>query len=812
MQMRTKIITFFSAVMLESVLALVWLTRIPGDASAVFIFGMSLQRFLLATVPLLFFLLSAAILVAAIANPESIIRFSPSERQLENFRIHIPWLLWLAGSCLAFWLLSQHGLGLSSAVMQRLAPVLLLAFLLLIQTALFMLWLSGQQARLTWQMPLKTLLVFGVLMGILVGLSTLAGIEHALASGSYSGAGIPIFPKQLVVALYIACTYACLRAINRRNHVYQCILTLVTAVFLFSLAAWVWLNIPIPETHFTHASNLKEGEFILQSDASTYDLNARRMLMGLGLAAGEPLPRPLFSFFLAITHLLFGNEVHVAINAYSVLLGLVPLMIFFLAHRAGWPAAGVLAACLFIFREANQAQLSSTFILSNVRMLLSEPFTALFLTGLVLVAAAWLKHPSSRTWAALSGAVLGLAALIRTQVLILLPLLLGLGFLALRKRKQHFIKKGLWLLLGVLLGVLLVVLPWMSRNAVRSGSFTFDDPAYSALWELDTEQPSDISLLAAVLNEPLGYAAETWSYFSNNALSSLYQLPWQTGLADDVSTYQQAHATPPFYPAFRPSPPQVAALVIHLVLIVLGLCLAWQTLSWAGVLPAGVYLAYALSSSLARFSGWRFILPVDWIVLLYWSAGLVACFRLAAGRFGMPIEENRKQAKAHTSSEWPVVPLVAFILMLGLLMPLGESLFPRRILPLDRAGMLQRINASSAPAEIKHLASQPETHVTQGMLVFPVYLDNEQAFNRLKITEPDILSESPLVRFFLIMQDRTTLFLPVNKTPPDFPRDIPVITVSCQQESHLLTYGMLVDAEQPYWLPGSQPVPSDCMD
>jgi len=801
-----RLLTLIGAILLQSVIALIWLLSIPGDAAAAVLFGMSLQRLILAAVPAAFIVLAGIFLYLYVSHADALSGLMQRAARFKSQTWVPPILMWLGATGISFLLIGHAALGIASAIMQRLAPLLTLLFLVLVQCGLFLLMQRQQQPRRTAIIAPKTLIFFVITMGILIGVSLAVGLRHALGSSSYSGAGIPVLPLQMVLAIYITCTYACLDALTGSKPGIRKMLAAATAIFLFALAAWLWMRIPIPETHFTHASNLKEGEFILQSDSSTYDLNAHRMLMGLGLAGGQPLPRALFSFFLAITHLLFGSDVRSAIDVYTVVLALIPMLIYLLARRLDWSAAGVLAASLFIFREANQAQLSSAFILSSVRMLLSEPFTALFLVALVLAADRWLNSPSSRTWAAASGALLGLTALIRTQVLILLPLLLAAGFLAIRRSRRQGLQGVLWMLLGVLL----VVLPWMSRNALRSGAFTFDDPAYAALWEMDAEQPSDLSLVAAFLNDPLGYATETWSYFNNNTLSSLYQLPWHARLDDDLLMYQSDHSTPPFYPAFRPPPTQVAALSIHLLLVLLGVAFAWQGAGWRGMLPVGIYMAYAASSSLARFSGWRFILPVDWIVLLYWSAGLLAVIRLFAGWLGIQSHAGGRPANEAPAKELPTSAIVTVLLLVGLSMPLGELLFPRRIEPLDRVGMQQRIAEASAPGEILNLAGQPDTHLAQGMLFFPVYLDNEQTFNRLKITDTELMAEKPLVRFYLVMQERTTIFLPVDEAPQDFPRAVPVITVSCVQNNNLLAYGVLVDADEPYWLLSREAAPPSC--
>ena len=63
-------------------------------------------------------------------------------------------------------------------------------------------------------------------------------------------------------------------------------------------------------------------------------------------------------------------------------------------------------------------------------------------------------------------------------------------------------------------------------------------------------------------------------------------------------------------------------LALNLVLISWGLQTAWRKNRWSGITPILLSITYLLLNALFRNSGGRYILPVDWIILVYFSIGL----------------------------------------------------------------------------------------------------------------------------------------------------------------------------------------------
>jgi len=591
------------------------------------------------------------------------------------------------------------------------------------------------------------------------------------------------------------------------------------------------------------------------------------MLMGHGLAGGYPFARPLYSFFLGWMHVLFGETLSAVLDAQTVFLALVPVVIYSLGARLLHPAAGLAAALLFIFRETNQALLGSEYTLSSFRLLMSETLMAGLLVAFSVSATKWLAKPESRKAALLTGALLGLATLVRTQGLLLGGVVIVFLLLRTYQMLRSFIAPSLLFLFGMLL----VILPWMTRNFINSGWFSIDDrdfrnyipqifPSTSTantggnpisvetapLSELspsvtqETTEDSDKALVSPEViasSEPSPSTQETpeipqnlaippdrglflhiVSFLTNSNLSSLYQLPWKLDFNPTLKEYVANEIDSPLVHNPQLNKGQYAVLLAHLLVIAIGLTSTWNRQKFVGLLPAGIYLSYNLSSVAANYSGWRFIQPVDWAVLLYWAIGFVAiiCYFLRIN----PWESKATHSILPGQKETPSFRLaVIMVLGLGLLMPIGETLFPKQALP-DRASLLLQIEQSATnpnTREVFDLASDPETSITAGVLLYPELLITERDYMLSKVEH--LWPSGQMLTFNVVSDQPRWYYAPDFEEVTLVKHYMPVIVVSCKTSISWSTpsdkqlpeaIAILVQAEQPYWLYINQSVPQTC--
>ena len=67
-------------------------------------------------------------------------------------------------------------------------------------------------------------------------------------------------------------------------------------------------------------------------------------------------------------------------------------------------------------------------------------------------------------------------------------------------------------------------------------------------------------------------------------------------------------------------------LGVNLLVISFGIVFAFRRHGLAGIVPLLFHLAYNLSNALARTSGGRYLVPVEWVVILYYFLGVVSIY------------------------------------------------------------------------------------------------------------------------------------------------------------------------------------------
>src|SRR4030095_8365185 len=119
-------------------------------------------------------------------------------------------------------------------------------------------------------------------------------------------------------------------------------------------------------------------------------------------------------------------------------------------------------------------------------------------------------------------------------------------------------------------------------------------------------------------------------HFLHNTLMSILFLP-TSPVADDLwHAVKQDHS---YWKADWDGaipPTSFFLLIVNLFLIVLGSSVLWSQQRLTGMVPLFIFLIYNLSNSMARTSGGRYIVPMDWILMLYFMAGVLFLFTEAA--------------------------------------------------------------------------------------------------------------------------------------------------------------------------------------
>jgi hypothetical protein len=446
-------------------------------------------------------------------------------------------------------------------------------------------------------------------------------------------------------------------------------------------------------------------------------------------------------------------------------------------------------------------------------MLLTEVFTAAFLVLLCITAILWLKRPHSRALAMLSGALLGLTALIRTQALLLAVVLLFLLFLTQVKRPRQLLLNAL----PFLAGLLIVVLFWMGRNAIQSGEFVFEDATYVnfTLKPLpDGAENQEGS--AQIADTSLKFVRRMASHLTNSLASSLYQLPWEWDVPTDLDVYAARQLQQPFINFQLLNANQAISVTFHLFLLAVGLAGARKRSGIAGLVPAAVYLGYNLSGAIFGFSGWRFIQPVDWVLPIYWAAGILECILYLIhfpGKQAADLEFVSRPGTQIQPKKRLALSLVA-VLAAGLLLPVGELCFPKAPESPTRSELFAQIsqyNSSALTESLIALSEQTDTEIGKGMIFYPQFLEKEDDFPKNDIKDLNMVTP-PVLFFDLISQHINRFVLPTAQKPDFVPHNIPAIVISCQMGKNHLALAVLVMGDEPAWIITDRPIPASCAE
>jgi 4-amino-4-deoxy-L-arabinose transferase-like glycosyltransferase len=338
-----------------------------------------------------------------------------------------------------------------------------------------------------------------------------------------------------------------------------------------------------------------------------------------------------------------GQEYARLVFGQTLVFVLLPVALYFLGKLLHSRAAGLTVALLAIFRELTSLWVASDARVSNTKMLLSDFITTLVLIVYLLLVLRWFREKRGGLLLAFaSGGALGLQLLLRTQAAFIAPGIILLALLVFWPDWKKWIAQSALFAVGLVLAIS----PWLVRNYFVTGQASLDDPiqikAVASMYsggtptsnfsQFEGQTPAQMSrfVVETILQRPGYVAGFVSNQFFSNTLDTLLVLPI-------FARYDGL--TAPIYPYWGEwdghfSPENTALFIIYLAVIALGFAAAWKRLRWAGLLPLVFFIFYAFSTSLARFSGWRYIFPADWVGYFYFALGAVELFSILLVLFG----------------------------------------------------------------------------------------------------------------------------------------------------------------------------------
>jgi hypothetical protein len=789
---------FFFAAAFQSLLAMVALLRVPSE-------GLSLARLALLGIMALLFIAGIGLGLFARRDGSRFERFFTTP-VIVSFA-----LLTLVFSLLLF-LLRYLNPERFLPYYERMSPLLWLFFFLTFEATIFLLLLKNgfHSQSLADRKPVlrSALLPLSVLFAVFLFVAiTKIGVTPDTAY--WGEPGVAIQGWQFIVALLIGFGILLLSNTNyvsRISHYDTRYLPLALYIF----AAILWFSVPLqtlansfyvsitPPTHMP----------LPYSDAGYYDFLSQSLLIGSKYFGSIP-PRPLYVTFLAFLHFLFGQNYPAIIAAQTLVLAFFPVALYFLAKKFHSPAAGVTVALFAIFREYTGLWISSNTRVANSKIFTTDFPTAFAIVIICLVMLWWLERRDLRS-TLIAGGSFGLFLLFRTQSMLTLPVLFVLVLLVLN------FKWGEWIKAGIVFAVtmLLAVVPWLTRNYIVAGNFSFDDPMqvavlysqYAFTGNLDLSQfnPETDSvrerIVSFTLENPAYVANFVASHFLNTEIGGLVALPLIkpfNGFQEPVNLYWVGwDGTLEWY--------NVALVLFYLLAVAVGVGSAWRRLKWLSLIPLAFNVGYAFSNGIARFSSWRYNMPIDWVFYFYFALGIVELLGVLSLLFGASTEKifpryDTPEPKQICFNEFRpqfLLPVIAFIFV-GSLPWLAQGMAEPRYTSTQDELIATLVSNGYDQNEIQTFLQQPKAVLQEGRLLFPRMYWKGEGLSSANPWPAYAVQDFPRIGFVLINSSHhDSIFR--TKELLDFPQGADSIILACSGDNDLFDVRVIVVEDASY--------------
>lgn len=728
----------------------------PSDPKKAILFGYSLERIILSAG---FFLLTFSLLVLTLnlfRHPERSQRFwlvlfqqkGASERTFwfTLFGFLICWL----GLFTPYYRLA----GNLSEYVARVYPVLV--WLAVVGAVTMLVLIHERKREMLRSILLKNKAALSV--GLVVLLFFAAAVILVVVTGLgirqredyWYAAGVPVLGLQVLFSLALGMIVQRLDGrLARRFDWLACIL-------LWAGTAYLWAGEPMRSNYFMPET--AKNAIYPYSDSALFDMASQFALIGQGLFNGQYFDRSLYSAFLTFLHVLVGQDMESVLTAQAVVYAVFPVLVYLLGRELHSRALGVAAAVLISLRGLNAIIVARWVDTASPKMMLTDFPTAIGIAVFTLFMLKWMKQPSKLPLAVWAGGSLGLTVMLRTHAFLLMPLALLFVFLYLRSRWKYAALGSLLLVLGMLTATL----PWDLRN--RSNDIPLFYVYYSRIQEVlrarygieggsyDPFPAKNISgfpesrvrSVSRALSSRMAEDAQNdivcdsrpcsiLNHFFRNVSTSVLFLP-ASFVFDDLWNMTKL-ATPYWNSDWRGDGfggSQGLFVFFNLALISLGIGTIWERRRSLLLLPVFLFSAYLLINAFGFTSGGRYIVPVDWIVVIFFMAGSMQAaswFFQAADVLPPSSDVDTDDAvQERPSRSGPVLASLVMIFLIGGLIPLAETPFPRRyedrsmeaaLDMLEQQGRLDEVGISRQ--ELVSFLAYPQAGLLEGRLLYPRY-------------------------------------------------------------------------------------------
>lgn len=728
-------------------------------------------------------------------------------------------LLWLSGiSFTLSWIgffFPTYRLGTLINYWMRIQPVV--SFILLASLATLMVFLVVRVKHWNFAGLLAGLSLFvGGL--IIVGLMLSSGFGMVAPEDFWYGAGVPVLMSQLLLAVIGGIVF--LKIDQTRLSKYS---DLLVCGLLYLFTAWLWIAEPLQKSFLMIGPYLPNRVLYPFADAAVFDTASQFPLLGQKLFIFNTFffERPLYLSFLTYLHILFGQNYPLLMAVQAGIFAVLPVLIYLIGRSLNMRAVGVAAALVVMFRGLNAIAASNLIDTAGPKMMLTDFPTAIGMALVVLLTCEWLKKPEEKPSMAIwVGGAIGLTIMLRTNALLFLVFIPCYAFLVFRI--EHWRQ---WLLnsLLILLGAIAITLPWELRNlslgeqmyqpivnkfqSVIHQRYSSPSPAPNSFVPIEPNLEvaflKNIQTVVTLQQDPISLQRNipcnslicfSTNHFLHNIITSILVLP-TSPILDDIRHLIKERS--PYWQASWDgsiSGSALALLCLNLFFVSTGIALAWQQQRLRGLAPLVLFLIYNLSNALARTSGGRYLVPLDWILVIYYLLGvfhvitwLANDLEIAWHIFSTSTEEvSSSQGNLYTKS----LGVFSALLLFGSLLPLSEHLRAPRYENQDPLAILNQNSTQLGEAGLTQNAlheflQSPNAKVLLGRALYPRYYKMNQG-EFVNAFYPYQTLDFPRTAFQLIgPAGDYGVILPMHDAPEYFPHTGDMLVVGCSEQNYL---------------------------
>ena len=713
------------------------------------------------------------------------------------------------------------------AVHERLRPVLTWLALVSLQAVLGMLACLATQSAATRpasSTPYRKILGMGaIILAFLLAIwifIAVTGMGVWPGNAFWGKAGVPVLWPQTLLALLIGIVLKYLLIDKLRLPAHKTWFDIGVCIALWLAACLLWNAQTYEPGVFDTPPHPPAFQIYPSNDAFNYDLVAQSYLVGVVPANNNP-DKSIYITFLAFLHQIVGDNYVNFFRLQIAIFALIPVLGYFLGKALHSRQLGSMFGIILVLREQNAIALINVIQVSTAKMILSEPLTTLGVLLFTLVFVSWLRKPDIKNpqlW--LAGGILGITGLVRLNALTIVPFaVLAIG-IALK------LKPRAWLLASALLVgfILISLVPWTYENfrltgdplafvktktngvivanryvPVIAGETATPDPASNPAG-LVTPTPPGTALPSPGAKPAAGGIGKYILLTENIGQHYLHNLISMTVMLPPTGGLYQLHDMAVLLPFWTIhwdgslQPDSVLILLMVLCFVALGISTSWSRGAAAGLAPLFVILGYNVSAALALTSGGRYLIPMDWGVLLYFSVGLVEVSGWVAELFGGQAEQAptpARDAPTHRVPAWAQFTLLtAGLLFIGAT-PVFLRELPPVLYPAVSPGSFQQLAASlpqlstpDAQNQIAGLLKDPLIRVGHGRALYPRdYPAKLGDFDvRPALTRPYPFSR---LTFYLLGSLNTPVVLPLGNLPDSFDTQADVWVLGCHRQDYL---------------------------